>query len=374
MPKRKTDIPIGQKINNWTVIGSAFSVNRHLYYPCQCTCGRIVNVRKFDLMANKIKSCHSCAIREANMKQAQKIVGQTINGWTVLDFIGIENHKAKYQCQCPYGIIKDVTRTALTAGVSELCKKCTGECKFFNPQDIVGQRFGKWTVLECLGHLEDRPRKPLCYKCRCDCGRESIVLRNSLIRGLSKSCGLCNKLPAPCISAENDHYRYHCSNGDSFIFSPCDLALAEAYDWHMKDGYAFCSEDGRLLTFARIALNAKDDEFVDHVSMITRDERRENLRICSWSDNNCNKILQSNNTSGFKGVSFHKASGKYIASLWKDNAHYYGGLHDDPVQAALAYDELARKHHGEFARLNFPIEGERSCMSKTLQINEAVNQ
>lgn len=323
-------------------------------------------MRKYDLMANKVTGCRTCTLLENRINNAKGLVGQTINNWFVLSFLGMKDDKGYYRCQCPYGIIKDVGRVSLIAGVSELCKKCTGECLFFDPQDIIGQKFGKLTVLECLGKLDDRPGKPLCYKCVCECGREISVLRNSLIRGLSKSCGMCNKQPAPWISQEEDYYRYHCSDGDSFIFSPCDLDLAKAYKWFLKDGYAAASDGGKLLTFARLALGAKADEYVDHASMVTRDERRENLRICSWSDNNCNKILQSNNTSGFKGVSFHKLSGKYTTHLWKDGIFHYGGLHEDPIQAALAYDELARKYHGEFARLNFPRKGEQGCRSAAI--------
>lgn len=54
-----------------------------------------------------------------------------------------------------------------------------------NFKDLTGQRFGRWTVL----HFQDTARKMTRWACRCDCGREVIVLGNSLRRRLSVSCG-----------------------------------------------------------------------------------------------------------------------------------------------------------------------------------------
>jgi hypothetical protein len=50
---------------------------------------------------------------------------------------------------------------------------------------LVGQTFGKWTVIERLGY---RGRATV-YLCRCVCGREKPVPRGNLLRGRSKSCG-----------------------------------------------------------------------------------------------------------------------------------------------------------------------------------------
>lgn len=53
-------------------------------------------------------------------------------------------------------------------------------------KNLVGQKFGRLTVLERAENAKDGHAR---WKCRCDCGREVVVFGNSLIRGVTKSCG-----------------------------------------------------------------------------------------------------------------------------------------------------------------------------------------
>lgn len=52
--------------------------------------------------------------------------------------------------------------------------------------DLIGKKFGKWTVMEFIGKNEHRMKK---YLCQCECGMVKVVWRNSLTSGRSKSCG-----------------------------------------------------------------------------------------------------------------------------------------------------------------------------------------
>ena len=54
------------------------------------------------------------------------------------------------------------------------------------PIDLTGQRFGRLLVKECIG--KDKHRNTI-WRCMCDCCEETKVLRGSLLRGLTKSCG-----------------------------------------------------------------------------------------------------------------------------------------------------------------------------------------
>lgn len=89
---------------------------------------------------------------------------------------------------------------------------------------------------------------------------------------------------------------------------------------------------------------------VDHINGIRTDNRFSNLREATNSQNQANAKRPSHNTSGFKGVSFNKASGKWQANIRVNGRQIHLGSHKTPENAHRAYQEAARFHHGEFAR------------------------
>jgi hypothetical protein len=86
---------------------------------------------------------------------------------------------------------------------------------------------------------------------------------------------------------------------------------------------------------------------LDHRNGDGLDNRRRNLRPATPQENAMNKKIPSHNTSGFRGVSWHKPSKKWIAHIM--NTHL--GLFSSPILAHRAYVVAAKKHFGEFARL-----------------------
>lgn len=88
---------------------------------------------------------------------------------------------------------------------------------------------------------------------------------------------------------------------------------------------------------------------IDHIDNNPANNRKDNLRICSGSENNRNQARNRNNTSGFKGVSYHKATGKYFARITVDFKNIWLGRYDTAEQAHEAYCSAAIKYHGEYA-------------------------
>ena len=58
-------------------------------------------------------------------------------------------------------------------------------------KDLIGQKFGKLTVIS-LNEEKSKKSNIAYWNCMCECGNTKTVIRTSLTRGLTKSCGKCN--------------------------------------------------------------------------------------------------------------------------------------------------------------------------------------
>jgi hypothetical protein len=94
------------------------------------------------------------------------------------------------------------------------------------------------------------------------------------------------------------------------------------------------------------------DEVVHHINENKKDNRIENLREATRGDNARNKSKQKNNTTGYIGVSFRKDSNKFRAVIAVNNKSIQLGSYLTAYEAALAYNEAAKRFHGKFASLN----------------------
>jgi hypothetical protein len=93
---------------------------------------------------------------------------------------------------------------------------------------------------------------------------------------------------------------------------------------------------------------------VDHADGDGLNNRRSNLRAATKSQNRANGRLMSTNSTGFRGVSLARRQGMYLAQIESGGKSKHLGYFSCPLDAALAYDEAARRIFGEFARPNFP--------------------
>lgn len=117
----------------------------------------------------------------------------------------------------------------------------------------------------------------------------------------------------------------------------------------------FARSGNKSVAVGRVILGAKAGDVVDHINGNPWDNRRENLRLCSQSDNRANSRVRKGHKTGFKGVSIN---GTRFQATFKGE---YLGTFDSASEAAAAYDEAARQEFGEFAAVNFPINGEQSA-------------
>jgi hypothetical protein len=87
---------------------------------------------------------------------------------------------------------------------------------------------------------------------------------------------------------------------------------------------------------------------IDHINRVKWDNRPENLRLATVAENTNNCKIRKNNTSGFKGVSFNKRIGRWVASIRHSGARHFLGVFDSAELAAEAYNAVADVEHGAF--------------------------
>ena len=92
---------------------------------------------------------------------------------------------------------------------------------------------------------------------------------------------------------------------------------------------------------------------VDHINLNTKDNRIENLRDASYSENLRNTRKLTKGLSPYKGVTFDKRRNKWISRIKLKNKRLYLGSFDNEIIAAKEYDKNALKYFGKFANINF---------------------
>lgn len=89
---------------------------------------------------------------------------------------------------------------------------------------------------------------------------------------------------------------------------------------------------------------------VDHINGDRQDNRLENLRPANRSENQCNRGTLANNTSGYPGVTWHKASKAWVVRVMKDGKTVVQQYFKDLELAGLFAAEARSLYHGAYAK------------------------
>lgn len=119
-----------------------------------------------------------------------------------------------------------------------------------------------------------------------------------------------------------------------------------------SEGYRRITFFGKRYSAARLAFFYMENRWpvqIDHTNRVRDDDRWVNLREASSQENMCNRNIQSNNKSGYKGVSWNKATCKWVSYVKINRKQISLGLYDDLELAALVSEQAREKYHGDFA-------------------------
>lgn len=120
-----------------------------------------------------------------------------------------------------------------------------------------------------------------------------------------------------------------------------------------KAGYVVVSVDGTRVYAHRLAwlfTHGEWPKIIDHINGVRTDNRIGNLRSGEQWQNMANARKRSNNTSGYKGVSFFKRDGTYMAQIKCQGEHRFLGYYRTADEAHKAYCDAAVQLFGEYAR------------------------
>lgn len=119
-----------------------------------------------------------------------------------------------------------------------------------------------------------------------------------------------------------------------------------------KTGYRHVTWMGKIHKVHRLIFLLKHGYLpkeIDHINGDRQDNRIENLREVTRSENQFNKAMCSNNTSGFRGVNWHKHSKSWVVRVCTKGKTKILGYFKDLELAGLVADEARNLYHGKFA-------------------------
>lgn len=126
------------------------------------------------------------------------------------------------------------------------------------------------------------------------------------------------------------------------------------YKWHINnDGYAKGDVDGKTITMHKyLKGQPPKGQVIDHKNLNKLDNRKDNLKFSTISQNAQNRAKKSNTSSVYKGVTWDKIRNKWQAKITIEGKYNDLGSFDNEIEAAEAYDTAAFLIHGPDARTN----------------------
>jgi len=169
-------------------------------------------------------------------------------------------------------------------------------------------------------------------------GKTSLITRNSPNEIITHS-GY-----AEVVLLDKDH-----EESGRVLVSLTNVEKIESHKWRLHiSGYACTNIGTKVVLMHRLILDAPTEMLVDHRNHNSLDNRDDNLRLCTSSQNQMNKCLATTNTSGKTGVSYNQRTKKWTAQLRKDKKSVFSGYYETKSDAIDARVNAEKEHYGEF--------------------------
>jgi len=299
-------------------------------------------------------------------KVKDDLTGQRFGKLTVINkvegYIATNGSKpTMLHCECDCGKEKDILKDSLTSNKTKSCGCLKKEKGDIDRKSLIGMKFGRLTVLYQTDYyfLPSGKRVAQWY-CQCDCNLDNpnfaTASSGSLQSGNTASCGCFAKEQ---IYKAHKKYNSYNLNGDCgightfkdepFLFDLEDFNKIKEYCWcYDKDGYVITNSNNKTIWMHRLIMSPKENEDVDHIYHVHHDNRKNELRSITRSQNQMNKVLSIHNTTGIKGVRFTGNHKPWKASITIDGKCVQKAFknREDAIVHRIYLEE---KYHGEYA-------------------------
>jgi len=147
------------------------------------------------------------------------------------------------------------------------------------------------------------------------------------------------------------------TQGQFALIDRDNAAMVGLHNWYARwsaktasfYGYRNKRRNGKYgLLALHVLLCPEAGDIKDHANRNTLDDRKCNLRGCSYSQNAQNRTVSILNSTGLKGI--YRVGNKFRVSVAENGRRVHGGYFDTPEEAKKVRDQLAVSMHGKFAR------------------------
>lgn len=301
--------------------------------------------------------------------------GQKINNWNIIKHLGFNKHGESMwlaRCSCKHNTQVEKQLSSLKRFGK--CSECVKDAKLENRKaEVIGNTYGKLTVINYYGYRDDVKTTSPFWIAMCDCGSDKEIISTlyDIQNKRISSCGCLkteyNKKYGKINGSkrkkyndfiEKDDYCIGVSKNGEFLFDKDDYEKVISIDkyWSINSlNYVLCRIDGKEYQLHRYLMglgfyDSKKDIIVDYIDGNTLDNRKSNLRVIHRRHNPKNSSIYSNNTSGYKGVSWHKKLEKWQVDIQVNKKNMYLGVFDNLEEAVEVRKNAEIKHFGEFSR------------------------
>jgi hypothetical protein len=229
-------------------------------------------------------------------------------------------------------------------------------------KDLTGCKFGRLTVIKQVeDYIDPQGNHRAQWLCQCDCGSEPFVIIGASLtkKNGTKSCGCLIKEFASIGKGNKydiENYPYGVgwtsNTNKEFYFDLEDYDVIKRFTWYekiKKNGYrelrAYDPDTQKKIRMHQLIMGSN----YDHRERNTLDNRKEQLRLATQSQQDMNRGKQKNNTSGFIGVYWHKQTEKWAASININKKRVFLGIFDTKLEAIKTRLKAEALHYGEFA-------------------------